>query len=311
VIDRTVIHPSSELRISNQIHRYYQFSSSYHDLRVTLRRYGHCIGELPPLRDSSLNETEYLVQQMRVFLDQANYDNEQLANVSALMDNICRSDLDSSYPISVNIDVTKYNNNGTGKENRCKAIDEALDSMFVVFKRASVNKSEPLDFSVIQFYPNASNKAASYNLTDLINTSWIKSETILEHVCKITDSVKDYVQARMSNSKAQDRSQQQQGGYFSTLLDIINNILEPLLGFQKRLYWEGNNMLESGYSRISYGLGSLRSGIGNRYKNTRDRISNLFSSSQSANSTLALNSTSPQRTTSQSLAGLNKTISSR
>lgn len=242
---------------------------------------------------------------MRNFLEQGNYDNEQLANVSALMDNICRSDMDTSYPISVNIDVEKYSNNGTGKVIRCKAIDEALDAMFHVFRRASLNKSEPLDFSVIQFYPKPNDTTASYNLTDLINTSWIKSDTILENVCKITDAVKEYVQSRASISSAQDRSQQPHSGILHSLLEMIDRILEPLLGLEKRLYWEGNTRYELGYARISNGLGTLRDSIGYTLKSTRSRVAMIFSSS--ANSTSS--STSNVTSTGPSMQ-LNSTIKS-
>lgn len=247
-----------------------------------MRRYGHCVSDLPPLRDYSLNETDFLAHQIRVFLDQGNYDNEQLANLSALMDNICRinDSPDSNYPISVHIDVNKYsntNNSNVGKENRCKAIDEAMDSMYYVFRRAAWNRSEPLDFSVIHYYPNATNKAASYNLTDLINTSWIKSDTILEHVCSITDSVKSYIRSRSSNSTAQDRSQQQSSGVWNNLIELLDRLLDPILGFNERLLWEGSNRLEIIQTRIANGLGSIRDGLTSRYKTTREQVSGLFS----------------------------------
>lgn len=212
------------------------------------------------------------------------------------MDNICRSDIDTSYPISVHIDVNKYNGTA-GKENRCRAIDEAMDSMYYVFKRAALNKSEPLDFSVIQFHPNATDKSAAYNLTDLINTSWIKSETILEHVCRITDSIKEYVQLRASSSVAQKRFERT--GVVSSLIEFLDRLLDPILGLQNRLYWESSNRFEQIQTRISSGLGSLRDGIGSRVKSTRDRVSNLFSSNSTTtrstlNSSLLVNSsTSP------------------
>lgn len=254
---------------------------------MTLRRYGHCVSDLPPYKDSNFNELDFLVNQMRLFLDQANYDNEQLANISALMDNICfRTDKnENSYPISMNIDVSKYN-----KDTRCKAIDEAMDAMYYVFKRASLNKSEPLDFSVIQFYPNATNKEASFHLTDLINTSWIKAEVMLEHVCKITDSVKEYVQSRSSNSTAQDRSQQQHSGYINSMMDFLDRLLDPILGPSRRFYLEGTNTVEIVYSTLSNQLGNLRDSIGSRYKSTRGRLASMFTSNQ-LNSTVATNST--------------------
>lgn len=224
-----------------------------------------------------MNETEFLVHQVRAFLDAGNYDNEQLSNVSSLMDNICQlppednANQDSTYPISVNINVTQYSN-ASGKAYRCRAIDESMDAMYSVFRRAALNKSEPLDFSVIQFYPNATNRAASYNLTDLINTSWIKSDTLLEHVCKITDSVKLYVQMRSSNSTAQDRAQQ--SGVFTTLMDFIDRILDPILGVQKRLFWDSNNQVEL-----------IASAIGKGFRNTRARIVGLFTSASNTTNT--------------------------
>jgi len=223
------------------------------------------------------------------------------------MDNICRSDIDQSYPISVHIDVNKFSNNHTdGKANRCQAIDDALDSMYYVFKRAALNRSEPLDFSTIQFYPNITDRSAYYNLTDLINTSWIKSETILEHVCNITDSIKRYVQARISsntnttlssngsgnNNKAADKRTEQQPprvGVFTTIFDIIDRFLDPILGLQKRLILESNSRLELMQNRLSSGLGSIRDGFGTRIKSTRDRLSSIFTSS--SNSTVASSKT--------------------
>lgn len=267
-------------------------------MRVSFKRYGHCVGDLPPLKGQKLNETQYLVQSIGIFLDQANYDNEQLANVTSLMDNICQN-AESNYVISANIDVNKYNtSHPQGKLNRCKAVEEALNSMYSVFKRAALNRSEPLDFSSILFYPNISDKSVYYNLTDLVNTSWIKSDTMLDHVCSITNSVKDYVRARITNSTAQDRSQQQPVGIFSSLFDFIDSYLDSVFGFNKRLYWESTNRLESVYSGIASQLDSLRVGVGKGLKNTRDRVTSIFVSSNStspANATQAFNSS---RTTS-------------
>lgn len=252
------------------------------------------------MKDNNLNETDYLMQQMRVFLDQANYDNEQLANVSALMDLICYGpEVDSNYPVSVHVDLKKYENS-TGKQNRCKAIDEAMNAMFGVFKRAAFNKSEPLDFSVIHFYPDPVNTNASYNLTDLINTSWIKSDALIESVCNITKSVKDYVAIRTSNSTAQDRSQQQHTGLINSFIEFLDRLLNPILGLQKRLYWESNNRLEQAYVTIGGQLSSLRNNLGRTYKNTRERISGVFSSSESTSSTNSSSTISP--TTSSTIS---------
>lgn len=265
-------------------------------MRVTWRRYGLCVGSLPPLKDYKINETEYLIKQTKVFLDQANYDNEQLANVTNLMDTICRLD-NSTYPVSSHINVTKYARaTPWGKENRCKSIDEVLDAMFPMLKRAALNHSEPLDFSSVLFYPNASDDSASYNLTDLINTSWIEAEAWMESVCHITDMIKEYVQLKGNNSIAQDRaSQQSHSGFFYSLLDMIDRILDPIFGIQKRFYWESNNRLGMAYSSLSNQLGNLRDGFGSRIKSGRNRISNLFASS--ANSTKPMNSTNATNST--------------
>lgn len=211
------------------------------------------------------------------------------------MENICRGESDADlYPISVNIDVDKYTNGSIGKENRCKAIDEAMDAMSAVFKRAALNSSEPLDFSVIHFYPNASNKAASYNLTDLINTSWIKSETIIEHVRKITGSGKDYV-AHISDRRQDPSTIKTFGQRF---MEFIDRLLEPILGQQRRLYWESTNRYEQIYSGLSNQLAHLRSGIGHQYKS----LVKVFSASSVSNSTnSSLNTTN----------NLNKTMSSQ
>lgn len=265
------------------------FTSSYYDVKVTLRRYARCEGSLAPLKKQGATDTEFLVDQIRLFLDQANYDNEQLANITYLMGTICReSEVD--YPISLNIDVNRYNGS-KGKAARCKGIDRAMDAMFGVFKRAALNKSEPLDFSAIQFSSDSekSPQDAYYNLTDLVNTLWISSETMLDHTCNITKSINEYVQLRTSNSTAQDRSQTAVShGYMSTLLDLIDRILDPILGLQKRFYWEGTNRVEVFYNGIGNQLGYLRDGLGKGYKSTRDRLSTMFTYSYgSANSTSA------------------------
>lgn len=261
---------------------------------------------------------------MKTFLDQGSYSNEQLSNVTALMDDICRAESDTNYTVSTHIDINKFHNNHTeGKANRCQAIDDSLDSMYYVFKRAALNRSEPLDFSMIKFYPNATDRNSSYGLVDLINTSWIQSDTLLEHVCNITDSVKRYVQERAaavtnstssssspspaaaaassssagvgsisgSSSTIADKRAEHQPRrvvvVFNTVFDMIDRVLDPILGLQKRLMWETTNSLQMTQNRISSGLGSIRDGFGYTIKSTRGRLSNIFSSSSSSNSTSA------------------------
>jgi hypothetical protein len=255
-------------------------------LKFTLYRYGYCVNGLQPVTSAKFNETEYLVNQIRTFLDQGNYDNEQLANVSSLMDTICRTSAEPSYPISVHVDIQSFNSstNPNAKGTRCRAIDSAMDSMYHVFKRAALNHSEPLDFSSIQFYSNETDRSAFYNLSDLINTSWITSEVVLEHVCSITNATKEYVQARSSNSTAQSRKQDSTG-VSNALFELIDRLLEPLLGLQKRLYWESTNRLEFLQSRLSSGLGSIRNGIGSGLGRTRSLISWGRTNSTMANST--------------------------
>ena len=256
-------------------------------MRMGFKRYSSCVGDLPALNNTKLNSTEYLVHQVKTFLDAAYYDRDQLENVTELMDLICQNNgnNEQSYIISGNIDVSRYESTKdneeaqkAAKQARCNAIDTALDSMYPVFKRAATNKSEPLDFSVIRFHPNASSTSVYYNLTDLINTSWIKANFMVDDVCKITDSVKLYVHSRASTSAAQDRSQQQPPGLFYTLLDIIDGYLDPILGLQKRLYWESTNRLEMVYNSVSYQLSKAR-----------NRVVNIFSAA--ANSTLSANTT--------------------
>lgn len=190
---------------------------------------------------------------MRLFLDEANLDNEQLANVSSLMDSICiRSDAEA-YPISVHLDVEKFSNakNGSnvGKMLRCKGLDQVMDNMYVAFKRSALNKTEPLDFTGIKFYTDAA-KQNYFTVIDLINTIWIKSEAHLELVCRITDSVKTYVQQKSAKLKIENRAQRP-SGVTSYMADIINSILDSLLGLQKRLYWESTNRYEQLWSRLS------------------------------------------------------------
>lgn len=223
---------------------------------------------------------------MKVFLDQANFDNEQLTNLTALMNVICRPN--EEYPVSSNIDVDKYSSNNTlGKEYRCRAIEDAMDALYPVLKRAAFNKSEPLDFSNIIFYTNASDSTSYYNVTDLINTSWIKSDVPVDYVCVFTNFVKDYAMNHTSNSTAQDRSLQNKS-FVNTLIDLIDRILDPVLGLQKRFYWEGNHRLEQVYSGLANQLGNLRDGIGKGFSKTRSQISSIFSSS--ANSTVSKSS---------------------
>lgn len=234
---------------------------------------------------------EFFVDQIRLFLDQANYDNEQLANITQLMGTICRSELESDYPVSMQIDLNRYQNS-TGKAIRCRGIDRVMDSMFGVFKRAALNKSEPLDFSSIQYPSEIENspKDAYYNLTDLINVMWISAEAPLDLTCNITGAINEYVRLRTSNSTAQDRSQLvTPHGYLGSLLEFIDRLLDPILGLQKRFYWEGSNRVEVVYIGIGNQLGYLRDGLGKGFKSTRERVSNMFN--YSLNST-HLNSTS-------------------
>lgn len=240
------------------------------------------------------------------------------------MDNIClpsthlNPNSDSTYPISVFIDVNKYGN-ASGKDHRCRAIDEALDAMYPVFKRAAFNRSQDLDFSTIQFFPNPANRTAFYNLTDLINTAWIKSETILEHVCRITDSVKDYVRVKTANSTLLERStpQQQPVSLLGSILGLIDRVLEPIFGLQRRFYWESTNRMEQLQVQLSRGVGNLRDGFGTRLRSARDRLGNMFTSTSAnstspllVNSTTRLNSTSSGNSAAQTLISQPSTTSS-
>lgn len=269
--------------------RYY-----YDDMRFAMRRYAYCSSELGPYKESNLTETDYLVNTMEAFLDEANLENEQLLNVSALMDNICRTapseNADLNYPISLNIDVNKYSNS-TNKPNRCAAIDDIFASMYPVFKRAAYNKSEPLDFSVIKFYPDSKNKAAYYNLTDLINTSWIKSETVLENVCRITDSVKAHVNLLVAKSSPQKRAENQKSvGFFMSIFNYFDALLEPIFGLSRRASWISAEFYERSTNRAKSTFNSATSAVNSGLKKTTSSITGLFRSS--ANSTSkAANST--------------------
>jgi hypothetical protein len=262
-----------------------QFTAAFNDLKFTLYRYGYCVNGLQPVTSARFNETEFLVNQIRSFLDQGNYDNEQLANVSSLMDTICRTSAEPSYPISVHVDIQSFNSstNPNAKATRCRAIDTALDSMYHVFKKAALNHSEPLDFSSVLFYPNETDRSAFYNLSDLINTSWITSEVVLEHVCSITNATKEYVQMRSSNSTAQSR-RQDSARVSTALFELVDSLLEPFLGLQKRLYWESTNRLEFLQTLLSSGLSSIRSGIGSGLSRTRSFM--WWSRTNSTSSTL-------------------------
>lgn len=236
-----------------------------------------------------MKETEYLIDSMKVFLDQANYDNEQLANVTRLMDVICRQE--GEYPISVHLDVDKYNGTGgSAKLNRCRAIDVALDAMYPIFKRAAYNNLEPLDFSTILFYPSQ-NFSETYNLSDLINTSWIKSQTEIENICKITNAVKDYA-AHLSSKSTGGRRLSSSGGILSNIVALFDNyFLEPYFGFTKRLYWEGSNGYETVYNGISSQMGSIKNGLGKGVNRLTSSMS--WGNRISKNSSVTTNSTGP------------------
>lgn len=247
-----------------------------------MKRYGHCKGSLAPLKDANMNETEYLIHQIRLFLDEANFDNEQMNNVSKLMDSICQqTEVEGSYAVSMHIDVNKYdsaNVNTTAKgakENRCRAIDESMDAMRVVFKRSVFNKSEPLDFSSIKFYPNPKDRSAFYNISDLINTSWIKSEAVLDLVCHITDSVKDYVKLKTAKSQPQERfAAEQSKGVLSYLMDFLSRILDPILGNQRRLAWEGSNRFEMVAMSVRRGLSSTGQAVSSFFTRANSTLTN-------------------------------------
>lgn len=247
-----------------------------------MRRYSHCVGELAPVKGpANVSETDYLINQVRSFLDQANLDNEQMANVSALMDKFCVHDLqDGNYPISQAIDIDKYN----AKSERCQAIDDAMDAMFLVLKRAAFNRSEPLDFSTIQWHPQANDTKNFYNLTDLVNTSWIKAGVTLDDTCRITDSVKEYAEMRRNRYSVQDRNQQPVG-VLRSLMEFLDSYLNGLLGVQKRMLLDTMTRFEMLQQSIGNQLGNLRQGIGKGYEVTRKRVRSLVAPrSQQANS---------------------------
>lgn len=246
------------------------------------------MGDLQPLKDSKHNETDYLVNQMTAFLKEGSYDNEQYANVTALMNDICQINANQTYAVSVSIDVEKYTN-ASGKPNRCKAIDMALDSMFYVFKRSAMNKSEPLDFSSIKFKADKGGSDSFYNLTDLINTSWIRSETVLEHVCNITDSIKEFVRNQSFNSTAQDRSQSS-NSYLTSIVEYLNQLLDPIFGFQRRLYLEGTNRIQRIYYSVGNGVATISSGVRKGVREAGQRVYHTFVPSQ-ANLTSTSNHT--------------------
>lgn len=285
-----IFHFSNVYPVESNLSRW--FSASYVDLGTTLKRLSYCINHLTPLTSKNLNETEFLIHQIGLFFDEARYNNEQLLNVTQLMDEICRQEPDAEYPISAFINVNMYNHSIIGKENRCHGIDQALDSMYFVFKKAALNNSEPLDFSVIRYFPGpVVNQTESYNLTDLINTIWIKSEAPIENVCAITNSVKRYVLAHTSNSTDIKR-EGKSSSVFESFFDMIDRVfLEPLLGFQKRLYWEGNNRLEVIYAVLSNQMGNLRNEVGSVVKGTRGYLSSMFSSTPSKKSNLTSTTT--------------------
>lgn len=248
---------------------------------------GYCYGDLPQWKSLNLTENDYLVHQVRMFLEQGNYEQEQLQNMSALMDKICQSeDGENNYAISTHLDLNKYNGT-SGKVNRCRAIDDVMEAMYPLFKKASLNKSEPLDFASIQLFET--DKTKSYPVVDLINTIWIKAEVPLDVICSITNPIKVYSTTRVTNSTAQDRSSHQTKGVFNTVLDMIDRLLDPILGLQKRLFWESNTRYEQVYSGLAYQLNNLRDGFGKRYSNTKKTLSGLLG--MSTNSTMNANST--------------------
>lgn len=226
------------------------------------------------MKHGNLTESAYLVRQVITFLEQGSYENEQLASVTALMDRICQTGNSSSYTISTNINIDQYSNE-TGKVNRCRAIDEALDPMFYVFRKAALNKSEPIDFSTIVFRANSSDPERKYGLIDLINTSWIKSEAPLQTICMITDGIKAYTQGPRK-TPAQDRSQSVEQNYAQRLYQFLNGLLDPVIGFQRRLYLDSTNRFELFTTSLGNGYEVVRSGVAKGFSNARSRVGQVF-----------------------------------
>lgn len=246
-----------------------------------MKRYTNCLGDLAPLKNSKLNESEYLLSTMRYFIDQGHYDNEHLANVSLFLDTICKPGFEKvmAYNMTTNIDPDLYRSE-KGKKKRCRAVEVSLDSIYEIFRRPALNHQEPMDFSEPQFYANETMKLAhkGYNLSDLINVAWIMSETPIDHTCSLTNSLKSYIAEKSANSTAQDRSQQASGtasSYMSSLANFMNRLLDGLFGIQRRVYWESTNRGEQ-----------LFHGLGNFYKGTRERVVGLFASKTNTSSTI-------------------------
>lgn len=181
-----------------------QFSTSYHDLRLILDAYANCDSSTLDLEyddPRSWNKIEYLIYRITDLLDQGNFKPEQLANLARLASDICRADT-SQYELSPYIDLELFVDPKTSVAARCQAIDVTMDAMYPVFRRSMLDKSVPLDFSIIQFHADpSSNETATYNLTELINTTWLLSPISFAQICKITDSIKEYVEAKMVGSQ--------------------------------------------------------------------------------------------------------------
>lgn len=226
-----------------------------------MRRFSFCDSFLEPISDKSMNETGYLLKQMTNFLDYADFDNEQLANVSHLMDAIClKNSVD--YPISTKINTTLFRDS---KKARCQAIDDAMNQMYPIFKRASANKTEKLDFSSILFYTNLTNKSmsSSYGLVDLINTSWISSNTTVEKVCSLTNKLKSFVSTKIASKPAQRRGLEQmpqQNKFVTSVRDLFSTFLDNFLWLQRRAYWESSTRLQQLIANFELGASSLANG---------------------------------------------------
>lgn len=267
-----------------------------------------------PLKEFNRTESDYLVDTFNNLLDQGQYTTEQLRNVSMLLEKICEPNNNGTrYAISLYLNTTRYSNPtsdgnanvsddssavyaNTAKLNRCTAAEFVMNELYDLFKHAAVNKSATLNFGSKHYYENStSNMTVAeleqfYTLPDLITTLWIKSEESNEAVCNITSAINNHAKLLISKSKPDSRSGQQTNS-LTSFLGYVDRVLDPILGFQRRLYWEGSNVLETAQER----LGSLRGAMGGFLRSTRNRLMSPFRAS--SNSTAPANKNSTLRIT--------------
>lgn len=182
---------------------------------------------------------------MKTFLNTADYLPEQTTGLMTLFDDIC-GDKYSEIPVSDAVPLKLFK---TDKAVRCKAIDDAMDRMYPIFKSAAFNKSERMDFSTIMF-PNTTDSTyvGYYNLSDLILTSWIHSNTSITNVCSITDQMRGFLNRKTGERREYNVSTHQT--MTSTLMAYLESFIDRFISMNRSAYWEGSTFWQQFFNAL-------------------------------------------------------------